>query len=200
MTLHRRPAAMPRQPGAVRVEHAWRPLLCLLLGLLGCLPGEAWPADETALKSAIVYNLLQFIQWPADMEAWPAGSALGLCADRQGPLWPPLQALQGRALRQWKLEVRETPANPSDLARQCQVLVLEPRRGGPALGGLPAKVAVGRPVLTVGDAERSEEEGVVVGLNQFNGRIVFDVDLVAARANHLQISAKVLRLARAVRE
>jgi hypothetical protein len=55
-------------------------------------------------------------------------------------------------------------------------------------------------VLTVGDGERADEDGVVVGLTQAGGRIVFDVDLVVARANQLRVSFKVLRLARGVRE
>lgn len=172
----------------------------LLLGLAGCLPGLASAADEAALKAAIVYNLLQFVQWPAELETLPAGSMMGLCADRQGPLWQQLQTLQGRVLRQWRVDVREAPNSSTDLSRQCQVWVLEPRRSGAAQGGAVARAASGKPVLTVGDGERAEEEGVVVGLTQANGRIVFDVDLVFARANQLHISAKVLRLARGVRE
>jgi hypothetical protein len=174
--------------------------LCLLLGLAGSLPRQACAADEAALKAAIVYNLLQFVQWPAEVESLPAGSLMGLCADRQGQLWQQLQTLQGKLLRQWKLDVREAPNSSNDLPRLCQVWVLEPRRSGAAQHGVVAQVASGKPVLTVGDGERAEEEGVVVGLTLANGRIVFDVDLVFARANQLHISAKVLRLARGVRE
>jgi hypothetical protein len=186
-----------------RTRPRWRPrhlLPCLALSLAGSLPHPAWAADEAALKAAIVYNLLQFVQWPAEVEAWPAGAALGLCADRLAPLWPYLMAMQGRAVRQWQLDVRATPAIGADLPRHCQAWVLEPRRLGAAQAGPAARLASGKPVLTVGDGERADEDGVVVGLTQAGGRIVFDVDLVVARANQLRVSFKVLRLARGVRE
>lgn len=175
-------------------------LICLWIGMAGTLPEHACAADEGALKAAIVFNLLQFVQWPAEVEAQPGGSVMGLCAERHGSLWQPLQGLQGRALRQWKLDVREVPSSSSDLAQRCQVWVLEPRRAGAAPSGLTARAAIDKPILTIGDSERADEEGVAVGLTQANGRIIFDVDLVVARANKLHVSAKVLRLARGVRE
>jgi len=181
------------------VAGAWR--LWLVLPLGGLLAGMAAAApDEHALKAAIVSNLLQFVQWPAEWEAMPAGSALGVCADRAMPMWPHLKALQDRPVRQWQMTLREPPVNQAELGRQCQVWIVEGARAGRPAGALPARTAAGRAVLTLGDGERADEDGVIVSLAMADGRVAFDVDQAAARANQLRISSKVLRLARAVHE
>ena len=166
---------------------AWR----LLPGLLLALPGPGWALEEPPLKAAIVYNLLQYVQWP-DEAALGAGSPLALCAERQGALWPHLVALNGRAVRQLRLELRD--AADGAAARGCRAWLLEdggrvpPPRGEPGL-------------LTIGDGARADAAGVVIGLRRGPAaRLFFDVDLVAARQQGLQVSSKMLRLARQVRE
>lgn len=178
---------------------SWR--LWLALPMAWALADLAVSApDEHALKAAIVSNLLQFVQWPPEWEAMPAGTPLGVCADRSLPLWPHLKALQDRPVRQWPMTLRETPASPAELGRQCQVWIVEGARNPRPSGSLPARAVSGRPVLTIGDGERADEDGVIVALAMTDGRVAFDVDQAAARANQLRISSKVLRLARTVHE
>lgn len=164
-------------------------LLALLLGT-GSAPAPA--QDDASLKAAIVFNLLMFVQWPGEA-GLPAGTPLRLCADRSGTLWRHLVSLRDRPLRQYRLELRELADN--DHLRDCQILLLEP--GGPRR--LPLQ-RPGAPLLTLGSDERAEDVDVVLGLRHVSGRVVFDVDLGAARRNGLLISSKLLRLARAVRE
>jgi len=165
----------------------------LLLGLLLGTGSAPVPAQEDAsLKAAIVFNLLMFVQWPGEA-GLPAGTPLLLCADRAGALWQHLVSLRDRPLRQYRLELRELADN--DQLRDCQILLLEP--GGTRR--LPPR-RPGAPLLTVGSDERADDGEVVLGLRHVSGRVVFDVDLGAARRGGLQISSKLLRLARAVRE
>lgn len=56
----------------------------------------------------------------------------------------------------------------------------------------------GLPLMVLADAQVSDMSLDVVSLAQSSGRIVFDVNLVTARRNKLQLSSKLLRLARKV--
>lgn len=172
-----------------------RPLLAhtvaaaaLLGGLLAPVQAAVAATDELALKVAIAYNLILFTQWP-DEAAWSPGSPLVLCADPGSPWWPQLRTLQERPVRQAQLVLRD-PARQPDGPRGCHVLLLD--------GALRAGVA-GRPQLLIADGLEAPA-GWTARLGRVGERMVFDIDLASARAGRLQVSSKVLRLAREVRE
>jgi hypothetical protein len=146
--------------------------------------------DESPLKAAIVYNLLLFVQWPDEDRMGP-NSALTLCADAGGALWPHLRALQSRPVRRFRLELRELGPDDGSAAQLCHATLLEDR---------PARRSAALSGLTIGDGRRADEPGIVIALRPVNGRVGFDIDLSAARAHGLSFSSKVLRLARVVRE
>jgi len=180
-------ASPPRSTLHRRCRQAWQ----LLPGLLLALPAVALALEEPPLKAAIVYNLLQYVQWPDEAALGP-GTPLALCAARQGALWPHLAALNGRAVRSLKLELRDSADEAA--ARGCRAWVLEDGGRAP-----PPRTEPG--LLTIGDGARADAAGVVIGLHRGPAsRLFFDVDLVAARQQGLQLSSKMLRLARQVRE
>lgn len=188
LTLRCRPAL---RPGGRRRAWSWLPGWLALLALV--CPLRAHALDELPLKAAIIFNLLQFVEWPADAEASATGPLL-LCADRGASLWPHLQALEHRMVRQRHLELRD--AGTAEALRGCQVWVLED-----AGARLPAsRMAPGVPLLTIGDGSRADEAGIVIALRSIGPRLLFDIDMVLARQQRLQLSSKVLRLARVVRE
>ena len=164
----------------------------LLLGLGGC--SRAWALDASPLKAAVVFNLLGFVQWPGESEL-PANTPLHLCADRGGPIWPHLMALNERVVRQFRLVVRDLPG--VEIGPVCDVWLVE-REGGARR--LPMRSGAPSPVLLIGDIGGADEPGVVIALHMRGERVAFDIDLAAARRSGLQISSKLLRLARSVRE
>lgn len=180
-----RPPARTRHAGS---RHRRLALLALLLALL--LP-RAQAADELPLKAAILFNLLLFVEWPGEAEL-PAGAPLLLCADRAAPLWPHLQALRERPVRQRRLDLRD--AADAEAARGCHAWLLED--GG---ARLPAP-RPGAPLLVIGDGARADERGVAIALRSSGARVVFDIDMALVRQQRLQLSSKLLRLARVVRE
>ena len=164
----------------------------LLLGLGGC--SRALALDASPLKAAVVFNLLGFVQWPGESEL-PANTPLRLCAERSSPIWPHLMVLNDRVVRQFRLVVRDLPGVESGPA--CDVWLVE-REGGARR--LPMRSGAQSPMLLIGDTGGADEPGVVIALHLRGERVSFDIDLAAARRSGLQISSKLQRLARSVRE
>jgi len=168
------------------------PALCAVL-LVGAGAAPA-AVDEAALKAAIVYNLLHFVDWPPET-APASGEPLTLCVESGGSLLPPLQALQGRPVRDKRLALREL--QPLDSPRRCHALYAD--AGGRLLATLRRQPGEA-PLLVISDEERRDNDGVCVHLALEAGRVVFDVDIGLARRSGLQFSSRLLRLARKVNE
>jgi hypothetical protein len=163
---------------------------CLLaLGLLAGQPATAQSANPDVLKAEVIYRLLMFITWPADREG--AGRPLQLCTLGEGRMDSALQSLAGRPIRHLSVEVRHQAR--ADQLAGCHLLYLPAAQ--PALRATLAEL----PVLVVSDVATMLDQGAMINLQIEDGRIVFDVDLDAARRVGLAVSTQLLRLARFVR-
>lgn len=165
----------------------------LLPGLLACASAHAVERHE--LEAAIVFNFLQFVDWPAEAAPAPGGD-LVLCMAPASRLSAPLRLLAGRRVRSHRFELRELA--PDEPARGCHAVFVDAdaRVPGPAL----RRQLRSLPVLLIGDDQLPAAEAVTIRLGESDGRIAFDVDLAAARRSGLQISSRLLRLARKVSE
>lgn len=176
----------PRPSASLRWAAGVASALCLLTARPA---GAQSPASAEALKAEVVYRVLMFVTWPAERQA--AGPGLKVCTLGEGRLDAALQALKGRPIRQLKVDVRRLTR--PEQAADCHLLYLA--------APLPApKPSWGdAPVLVVSDGNAMLDHGAMVNLQIEDGRIVFDVELDAARRAGLDISTKLLRLARFVR-
>lgn len=171
--------------------------LCAALGIV--LAGAAFvrvahaqlQASEVQVKAAFIYNFALFTTWPAD--AMPADAPMVMCVTAEHPLQAALEKLTGKPVRGHRLEIRKI--NDGTVAG-CHVLVFDAR----ALNGIRFDPAV--PLLTVSDSPRSPRAAgtpePMIALALHDDRVVFDIDSVAARQAHLQLSSQLLRLARSV--
>jgi hypothetical protein len=151
----------------------------------------AQAVDRVELEAAIVYNILGFVDWPPEA-APPPNGRLVLCVRAGSPLAAPLKALQGRPVHGVPFELREWSGRPVDL-RRCHALFLDPGASRPDDRGAP--------LLVIADGTAGGgDTGATVQLHEADDRIGFDVDLAAARQARLQISSRLLRLARKVTE
>ncbi|MBL0726691.1 YfiR family protein [Piscinibacter sp. HJYY11] len=181
---------MRRLPGFSQWPCRWALRWAFALPLLA--PGQAAHAvDAPELKVAIVYNILQFVEWPADVD----GSRLTLCVDTAGMLGGYFKALAGRPVNKRQLEVAEM-GEGFDSWKQCQAVFLD--SGSRRTAGFAARLPRTLPVLVLGD--HADGQGLTVHLIESAGRIGFNVDLAAARHARLQISSRLLRLAKKVTE
>ncbi|WP_056263462.1 MULTISPECIES: YfiR family protein [unclassified Roseateles] len=178
---------IPRPGWRTRRTAWWMLALCLL----PVQQAAAQAASAEMLKAEVIYRALMFVTWPAGREA--AGRSLPVCTLGEGRVETALQALQGRPIRHLSVEVRRLAK--LDQAVHCQLLYVSTPTPMPALKAALADA----PVLVVSDASAMLDHGAMINLQIEDGRIVFDVELDATRRAGLDISTKLLRLARFVR-
>ena len=164
--------------------------LCALLASLCGAAAAAEPVHENDLKAAFVFNFAVFTAWSG--EALASGAPLSLCADAANPMLAALGALNDKLVNGHRVAVRASGA----ALRGCHVLVLDRHDRG-RWAQIKRELA-GASVLTVSDDRSISDDGAVIGLSVEDRRIVFDVDIEAARAARLNLSSKLLRLARSV--
>ncbi len=168
---------------------------CLLLLWL-CIPiaGASDLANEVRVKSAVVYNLLQFVSWPKVHEE--AGN-LSLCLLEDSPMFSSLRAYQGRKVSGMNLQVRAVPLGLLNGAA-CQAVFIE--AGDPGQLMRAANLLAMQPVLLIGEGGGAISRGAMIGIDADAGKVAFTVDLAALRQRGLKVSSKLLVLAKQVLE
>lgn len=142
---------------------------------------------EAKVKSAYLFHLVKFVEWP---ELPP--TELRLCVLGDGAVGSQLSELAGRPAKNRSLVVAVDPeAGPAG----CQLLFIGRARSGAE--GLLERLR-GSPVLTVGDRDGFVASGGIVGFYSEGGRIKLEIDPEAARTAGLRISGKLMELARPV--
>lgn len=156
-------------------------------------PSGAQNVTEPSLKAAYLYNLAKFTEWPAD--AFREGAPLNACVVGDTPVGRALTGMvKGRLVMGRPVIVSRV--TPAESAKACHVLYIT---------GLSAaetdRVAVGVrgiPVFTIVDVESTGRPGGVAHLFVENGLVRFNIEQGFARQARLQISSKVLALAKRV--
>jgi len=172
-------------------------LLCFWLAAAWSCPSLADDqAATTSLRDAVVFKLLMFVDWPQNPQA-DAPEAFRFCVLDDGGRSPMMAELDGKRLRNRTLTLLRITRDAASL-RQCHAIFIDAGNqrhlAGVAAGTRPA------PVLIIAEGNLAIQEGAIIALSTAGGRIVFDVNLAAARAANLAISSKLLRVARSVFE
>lgn len=163
--------------------------ICLLGLLCFVAPVRAENSVEYQIKAAFLYNFASFTEWPAGL-----GNTLNLCVYGTDPFGENLDKLQGKNVAGRSLAVRRT-ASVEGLGN-CQIVFISQ----PAIGNLPRVLDSlrGKPVLTVADTPGAAREGVAINMILEQNKVAFEANLGAARGQGLDLSSKLLRLAREV--
>ncbi|UZD97781.1 YfiR family protein [Pseudomonas corrugata] len=163
-------------------------LLVLATWYLPCQPVLAdAPVDERAMKVAYLYNFTLFAQWPSLPNA-----DFQLCVLGATTLDEELTGLNGkRAQNGLPIAVRWITPNAS--LTGCQVLYVD-EHNRRTLDSLLRQLAAA-PVLTITDATGFADRGIMIEMRRQGSRVVFDVNLAAARRVNLDFSSRLLKLA-----
>jgi hypothetical protein len=176
----------------------WPRLLCGAVVLVTsslAAPSYGQSATAPALTSAFLYNFATFTEWPADSLA--PGQRLAMCVIGDNAVAAALeQTIRGHTIESHELTVELL--KPDASARACHVLyvsAVDEKRSSQLIDSL--KTAA---VLTASDAEHFAELGGVAQLTLENGRMRFTINVTAAQRAHLQLSSKLLSLARIIKD
>jgi YfiR/HmsC-like len=166
-------------------------LVCWLAGLMpAASPARAQSRDERSVRAAYVFNLIQYVQWPAQGQELTIGFA-GEAAT--GDVIAPL--LNGKKRDGQTIRVLLSPSE-NDLARCSLVYVAD---GAPGEARRTLEKLKGHGVLTVGETDAFVRDGGMIALVNSGDHIRIEVNLEAAQAAGIRISSRVLNLATIVR-
>jgi YfiR/HmsC-like len=198
MTLSDDPRRPLRTPGHLRAERGPFVLPVLLLASLtaGLISqASAQEFSEYQVKAAFLYNFTKFVDWPPQ----PAGDprkTFTICVLGDDPFRGDLEKIvEGKSLNGRAMAIRHI--SKVEDASGCQIAFIsysEKDRLRSILNALR-----GSGVLTVGDIEGFAEMGGVINFTLVNNHVHFEVNLDAAKAQRLNISSRLLRLAQIVR-
>jgi YfiR/HmsC-like len=155
--------------------------------------GQEDSASEYELKAAMLYNLVQFVEWPP--KAYPGSQAPTiLCILGRDPFGESLPALVANHKIGRPMEIRHVREQGT---HDCHVLYIsssERKNIAKILSTLE-----GSNVLSVGEMSQFASRGGMIQFALEEKRLRFDINLQAASHADLQISSRLLALAKIVR-
>jgi hypothetical protein len=160
-----------------------------------CTAAETTPgAGEYEVKAAFLYNFTKFTDWPP--RVFPSSNApivIGILGE--DPFGKTIDdVVSGEVVAGHPLFVKRLRAD--DDLRSCHVLFIS-RSEKERLPELLRQLK-GTPVLTVSEVNGFAEKGGIVNLLLANKTVKMEINPAAAEHAGLQISAKLLKLARLV--
>ena len=162
----------------------------LALALL-LVAGTARAESEAGVKAAYLVNFAKFVEWPAS--AFSSGKAplvIGIVG--RDAVGDELQrAGGGVSANGHPVEVRRIAAAE---ARECHLVFIPESEHSDTV----IAATQGSPVLVIGEGEGFTRRGGSLGFVKEGGTVKFDANPKAAARNGLNVSAKLLRVARAV--
>ncbi len=144
--------------------------------------------EDPELKAAFVFNFSLFTSWPK------MSQSLRICVLGEDTFVPLLKKYEGRQVQGATVHVDHV-LSPQE-ARSCQVLFIDASEYE-HIAAITSELQ-GTPVLTVAEAGILDPRAVHIMLLQANGRMAFEVNQTSAAADGLNLSFKLLKLARKV--
>jgi hypothetical protein len=174
----------------VSVSLLTRPPKYMLMLLLLLLTPAAAQQSEYAVKAALVLNLTKYIEWPQ------SSNELYVCVTGEGPMGETLKTmLAGKNNGMRRLHVFLLP--PGTLPGSCDLLYVA--QSSPKKIHAALELVGARNILTVGEADSFTREGGIVGLVRMGEQIQIQINLEAAQAARVKVSARLLNLSGVVR-
>ena len=167
-------------------------LLVVQLLFLGTTLGHGATVSPADVKAAFLYNFAKFVAWPA--EAFPSETApiqLGVFGDEE--FGAKLKSLLSDKQAHGRSFEVKTFSNPQEAKNFQMVFVAgsETRRSSQVL-----EATKKLPVLTIGESEQFLDAGGMINFVVEDAQLKFEVNPESAQEVKIEISSKLLRLAR----
>jgi len=163
----------------------------MLLALLASPPNAlADTASKNAIEAAFLYNFALFTQWPN----LAASNSFNICVLAENPFDVAFERLNGKQIE--NLPVRTRIVRTPEEAVNCHILFV-PASGHRAMQNI-ANTLKDAPILIVSEVNDYNPNDVMIMLGEEGGRINFQINHSATQRAGLNVSSKLLRLARRV--
>ncbi len=172
----------------------FRPCVLLLLAVMFSHQVAA-QGLEKRVKAAYIFNFTHFIDWSESAFETPS-SPLQLCIAGDREVAVAVNSLIHNKKKNQRDLSNKLVLRPED-ALDCHVLYIAVNSDKTLLRWLQA--LPGRHMLTIADGSSFVDDGGVVGFTIVDGKLRFDISQLNAQRAELQISSKLLSLARQVR-
>jgi hypothetical protein len=152
--------------------------------------------DEYQVKAVYILNFARFVEWPADV--LPASSPLIIGVIGDNPLDGALEeVLRGKSANGHPIQLRRLRWDEV-LLTSCQIVFIS----NSDEAHLPQilRFLTGTSALTVSDIDRFSLRGGIIEFRMVGNRVRFDINRHPAIAARLNISSKLLSVARALHE
>jgi hypothetical protein len=166
-----------------------RLLLALLLTVVIAGQAQAESGSEAAVKTAFLFNFFKFIEWPP---AAASQSTYSLCTTANDQLGDSLSVLESKTIGSKSMVIRRG-INGKDL-ENCHMVFIGSSENYAAI----IRDLKDLPVVTVSAQPDFIDQGGMIGLVQTDSRLGFEINLDAANADGVHISAQLLKLAKRV--
>jgi hypothetical protein len=180
----------PRHPCSIAAATA----VCLAMALSAGAQSNP-PGNEANVKAVFLFNFSKYVTWPPIALGERSPGDVRICVTSNDSFFALLKtAVQGE-------DIDGKPLVPIALeglddARTCQIIYVGDAQSADAKAWLGA--VRGMQVLTVADGALNDD--TVITFVRDSNRIRFDINRAAASRRSLNISSKLLRLARQVRD
>ncbi len=144
-------------------------------------------AKEEAVKAAFILNFIRFTHWPG------ANDTIKLCIHSKNVLADDIAAFNHKKLGTKNIATA-TFNEWSNTDIDCQVVVINENDLKQGAQNFLGK----KGILTISEADGFIKQAGIIQLLRLGPRVRFDINLHAAREAKLDLSSKLLRLARAV--
>jgi hypothetical protein len=164
-------------------------LICCLLGFSFASYVHAREAlPEYTLKAAYLYKFALLTEWPADT----LGNNINLCFIADEDFGKALDSIQGKQINNRRINTR--PIVSAEQTGICNIIFIR-QMTNINLTNLIREIST-QPILTVTDDEQLAKAGASIFIRPEGKRLVFEINTEAAQSAKLNISSRLLRLAK----
>jgi hypothetical protein len=172
----------------------FRNTLAVILGFFLTIAIVCAQTGDLNQKSAFLYNIARFVEWPAEAFKNP-NDPIRCCLLGDGPFERKLEQIKNTQFIEKRRFQFQHVVDTAQL-RGCHILYissLEKKRWKALENDIH-----GRSILTVGETEDFLSEGGIIRLNWEDGKMRMQINRDAADKEKLNISSRLLNLARIV--
>lgn len=147
-------------------------------------------AEEYDVKTAFLFNVLKFVEWPEKKEQ----ENMVITVVNHSAFAVKISDLEGKLVRGKKIRVEQTDSLPATLTSRVLIVSKLP---SPEFGRL-ISIANENHILVLSDHDDFAARGGMIGISLEDRRIRVDINLDAMNSADLTVNSKLLRIARIV--